>query len=142
MTSIESRIDRLRNQFQSVSDWEARYRMLIELGRSLPSYPDSLRSEELKVKGCTSQVWLHAHRTQSGGIEFQADSDSSLVKGLVAMLIQVYSGSSPDEILSLKPEFLKELGFDTALTPSRANGLYSMVRQIYLYAHALKSAAQ
>lgn len=111
----------------------------------MPDLPEEMRTEDVKVKGCQSQVWLHARLNPKGEIEFQGDSDALLVKGLVALLLKVYSGSTPEEIMTTPPDFLKAIGFEGNLSPSRANGLFSMLKQIRYYATAfglLKSQNQ
>lgn len=133
---LAPRSDALVKEFSALSDWEARYRALIELGKKLPEMPESLKNEGNKVKGCQSQVWLHAELTPQGRVVFQADSDALIVKGLIAVLLQVYSDAPPSEILHFPPIFLKELGFEGNLSPSRANGLHAMLQQIRNYAIA------
>ena len=102
--------------------------------------PDDLKVDDLKVKGCQSQVWLKADlRKDANGearVYFLADSDALIVKGLVAILLKVYSGRTPKEILDLSPDFIRELGFEANLSPSRANGLQAMIKQIKFYALA------
>ena len=134
--SLKQRADRVIAEFSKLTAWEDRYKKIIEMGKAMPDLPDSLRTEESKVKGCQSQVWLHAKLNEQGEIEFQGDSDALLVKGLVAMLIQIYSKSLPEEILTTPPEFLKAIGFEGNLSPSRANGLFSMIKQIRYFATA------
>lgn len=134
--SLKQRCDEIVAEFSKISDWEARYKKIIELGKSLPDLPENLRTEEAKVKGCQSQVWLHAKLNSQGEIEFQGDSDALLVKGLVALLLKIYSRSTPEEILATPPEFLKAIGFEGNLSPSRANGLFSMIKQIRYFATA------
>lgn len=124
----------LIEEFSKMTDWEDRYRLIIELGKNLKDMSDDLKIEANKVKGCQSQVWLHASLSSEGKIQFVGDSDSVLVKGLVALLIRVYSNSNPSDILNTPPEFLKQLGFEGNLSPSRANGLNSMLKQIKLIA--------
>lgn len=137
MTSkATERSQELVRVFQELPDWEARYRHIIEMGRAMPAMSDVLKTEENKVKGCQSQVWLHAHLDEKGLVHFQGDSDALIVKGLVAVLLQVYSGVTPSEILNSPPDFLKHLGFEGNLSPSRANGLHSMLKQIRNYAVA------
>lgn len=123
-------------EFQSLQDWEDRYKKIIEMGRQLPEMPEELKTDDNKVKGCQSQVWLHAQLSPEGKIILQGDSDAMLVKGLVAVVLRVYSGGSPQEILQTPPDFLKTLGFESHLSPSRANGLHAMLKQIRLYATA------
>ncbi len=126
----------LIDDFSKIPDWEERYRRIIELGKNLSNMDESLKTEANKVKGCQSQVWLHASLNNQGLVVFTGDSDAVLVKGLVALLLQVYSNSAPQDILSTPPEFLKKLGFEGNLSPSRANGLNSMLKQIQLIATA------
>jgi cysteine desulfuration protein SufE len=122
--------------FSAVTDWEARYRKIIDLGKSLPAMDESLKIEQNIVKGCQSQVWLHASLDNQGNMILQGDSDALIVKGLVGLLLKIYSGSSPSDVLMTPPEFLKALGFEGNLSPSRSNGLHSMLKQIKLYAAA------
>ena len=135
---LKERVEQLVTDFEAISSWEDRYKKIIQMGRALPDLPDELRTEESKVKGCQSQVWLHAHLDDQGMIQFQGDSDALLVKGLVAVLLSIYSGSSPAEILGSAPDFLKTLGFEGHLSPSRANGLFSMLKQIRNFALAFQ----
>jgi cysteine desulfuration protein SufE len=134
--SLQSRSDEVVTEFSKLKTWEDRYKKIISLGKTLPDLPDNMKTEESKVKGCQSQVWLHAKLNAKGEIEFQGDSDALLVKGLVAMLLKIYSGSLPEVILTTPPEFLKAMGFEGNLSPSRANGLFSMVKQIRYFATA------
>lgn len=128
-------------EFASLASWEDRYKRLIERGKKLGDLPEEKKTEQFKVKGCQSQVWLHARVDDEGLVHFEADSDAMIVKGLVAVLVDVYSRATPDQILATDPGFLKELGFESHLSPSRANGLYAMVRQIMYYAQAFKALA-
>ncbi len=139
--TIQDRIQSLTQQFEAAGDWEARYRRVIDMGKELPELPEQFRTETYKVKGCQSQVWLHAELDSSGRVKLMGDSDAVIVKGLVASLLSVYSGATPEEILATSPKFLSDIGFDTHLSPSRANGLHAMVKQIYLYATAFKALA-
>lgn len=134
--SLQKRIDSLVQEFSNFPDWEARYKYLIDLGKGLPNLPEEYRTEDLKVKGCQSQVWIHAQLNENGEVIFQADSDALIVKGLVSVLLRIYSSATPEEILTTSPQFFEELGFKSHLSPSRANGFYSMIRQIQYYATA------
>jgi len=133
-----SRAMDLVNEFKEFSDWEDRYRYIINLGKELALMPEDFKTDANKVKGCQSQVWLHAS-LNGDKIEFLSDSDASIVKGIVAILLRVYSNSTPDEILSLKPNFIDEIGLRQHLSMSRANGLNSLLKQISLYALAFKT---
>jgi cysteine desulfuration protein SufE len=128
--------------FSAVTDWEARYRKIIDLGKSLPAMDESLKTEQNIVKGCQSQVWLHASLDNQGHMILQGDSDALIVKGLVGLLLKIYSGSLPADVLMTPPEFLKALGFEGNLSPSRSNGLHSMLKQIKLYAAAFDYLAK
>ncbi len=125
-------------EFQSLSDWEDRYKKLIEIGKALPDLPDAKKLEDFKVKGCQSQVWMHA-RLEDGKVVFEADSDALLVRGLVALLLKVYSNATPKEILETPPDFVKDIGLESKLSPSRANGLFSMIKQMKFYAMAFQA---
>lgn len=138
---VESRQAKLKQEFAALGDWEARYKLLIEKGKQLPELPKELYDEKFKVKGCQSQVWLHASLTPTGEIDFKGDSDALIVKGLVAVLLEAYSPATPDDVLAAKADFLKDLGFEGHLSPSRANGLYAMLKQILYYAQAFKALA-
>lgn len=132
------RTNQIKDRFLQFSDWEDRYKELIQLGRSLPPYPEDKRDEKYKVKGCQSQVWLYPE-FKDGRVYFHADSDAVLVKGIVGLLVQVYSDATPDEIISTKPEFLKEVGITEHLSMNRSSGLASMMKQIQMYAVVFKS---
>jgi cysteine desulfuration protein SufE len=133
--SLKDRQNEIVAEFSGLTDWEDRYKKLIELGKALPNLPDSKKLDDFKVKGCQSQVWIHA-RMEDGHILFEADSDALLVRGLVALLLRVYSNATPAEILSTPPDFVKEIGLESKLSPSRANGLISMIKQMKFYAMA------
>lgn len=126
-------IDSIISDFEFLDDWEDRYRYVIDLGRELPPYPDDARDAVHKVQGCVSQVWLKTI-PQSGIdpiIQFLGDSDAHIVRGLVAIVLAVYSGKRATEILAVEPEeVLKKLGLDEHLTPQRSNGLRAMIARI------------
>ncbi len=125
-------------EFQSLPSWEAKYKKVIDLGKTLPAISDDLKTEESRVKGCQSQVWLHAKKDSSGNVIFTADSDGVLVRGLIAILLKIYSCRTPDEILNTPADFVSKIGFDSYLSPSRANGLQSMIKQIKYFALAFQ----
>lgn len=137
MDLMKERQQAVVSEFASLSNWEDRYKKLIEIGKSLPDLPDAKKTEDSKVKGCQSQVWMHAH-VEGGKIIFEADSDALLVRGIVALLLRVYSNATPAEILSSAPDFVKEIGLESKLSPSRANGLFSMIKQMKFYAMAFQ----
>ncbi len=131
------REEELEKHFEKLSTWEDRYKEIIAMGRSMAPYPENERTETHEVKGCQSKVWLKAHLSD-GKIQFVADSDALIVKGLLAVLLKIYSGSTPDEILSFPPQFIKKFGFETHLTPTRTGGLFAIHKQIVYYATAFK----
>jgi cysteine desulfuration protein SufE len=133
--SIQEIMATLVAEFSAVSDWEARYKMIIERARRLPPMPSELKVDANQVRGCSSMVWIHASFAD-GLVSYLADSDAVLVRGLVALLLEVYSGHPPDEILRSPPSFIEELGLNVKLSPNRANGVTAMMRQIMIYALA------
>ncbi len=139
LLTANERIEKLKEEFTKLASWEDRYRLVIEKGKKLETLPEAQHTEDLKVKGCQSQVWLYASLSPRKTVLFQADSDAVLVKGLVAILVEVYSDLSPTEILSTSPQFLKDLGFETHLSPNRASGLFAMAKQIQHYATAFQA---
>jgi len=137
--SLLERQKQIVGQFSGLESWEDRYKRLIEMGKQLPAYPDSWRTEDLKVKGCQSQVWLHAELDGAGRVRFAVDSDALIVKGLAALLVKLYDDATPEEILATAPDFIKQLDLGTHLSPSRSNGLFAMVKQIKFYALAMQT---
>ncbi|AGH95562.1 SufE family protein [Pseudobdellovibrio exovorus] len=135
---IEEKIELIKKDFPTTTDWEQKYEKIIEYGKRWEGLDDALKTEDLKVKGCQSQVWIKADLTPDKKIIFKGDSDAIIVKGLVAIVLKVYSGETPDVILKTEPDFLKDIGFDSGLSPSRTNGLYSMIKQIKYYATAFR----
>ena len=135
---MTERTTRIKERFLQYKDWEDRYKEIIQLGRSLAPYPEDKRDEKYKVKGCQSQVWLYPE-FKEGRVFFHGDSDAMLVKGIVGILVSVYSDATPDEILSTRPEFLQEVGIQEHLSMNRSNGLASMMKQIQMYAAVFKS---
>ena len=135
---MTERTTQIKQRILQFKDWEDRYKELIVLGKNLDSYPEEKREEKYKVKGCQSQVWLFPE-FKDGRVYFRADSDAVLVKGIVGLLVSVYSDATPDEILSTKPEFLQEVGITEHLSMNRSNGLAAMMKQIQMYAVVFKS---
>lgn len=133
---MTSKINQLIKEFKTFSDWEMKYEKLILLGKNLKPMPESDKMDDLKIKGCQSQVWLKSTFSEDGKVYFSGDSDALIVRGLVALVIEVYSGLTPDEILKQDLSFLAEMGLEGGLSPSRSNGLYSMIKQIKYYATA------
>ncbi|MCO6386012.1 MAG: SufE family protein [Aliihoeflea sp.] len=140
---MSTSIDQIYEDFAFLDEWEDRYRYIIELGAGLPAYPEEARDAAHKVQGCVSQVWLNS--TVSDGsdpkISFEGDSDSHIVKGLVAIVLALYSGRRASEMLSVDADaVLKRLGLDEHLTPQRANGLRSMIKRIRMEAASVSEA--
>lgn len=127
-------------EFEAYQEWEDKYSHLIKYGRELPEMPEEFRIDKNKLDGCQSQVWMNAE-LKDGKIILSADSDAMIVKGLVALLIKAYSNHTPDEILVSPPEFLGKIGIDKHLSPTRKNGLGSMLKQIQMYALAFKTVS-
>ncbi len=134
----EQRQQEIVAEFESLGGWEQRYKYIIKIGKDLPQQSQDFYNDKFLVKGCQSQVWLHASLNDAGEVELRADSDAMIVKGLVSLLLRAYSGLKPSEILSAPPKFIEDLGFKESLSPSRANGFLSMVKQIMLYAQAFQ----
>ncbi len=131
-------LQKLLKKFQRVTDPKRRYEQLFWLAKRLPPFPEAAKTPENKVPGCVSQVFLTAALVD-GGVQFAADSDSQLTKGLVAFLVEGLSGLPPAEILQLTPDFIQETGLNVSLTPSRANGFYNIFKTMQLKTQALQS---
>ncbi len=127
-------------RFNTIPGWEDRYREIIRMGRDLPTFPEEHRLEKNKVKGCQSQVWLHA-RPDDGRVHYVGDSDAAIVKGLISLVLAVYSGHTFDAIIATPATFVDGLGLGQHLSQSRANGLSAMLKQVKLYALAFKAMA-
>ena len=123
------------DDFRFFEDWAERYQYLIELGRKLPPFPETKRIEANRLHGCQSGVWLVADY-RNGKLDFEATSDSAIVSGIIALLLKVYSGRRPDEILATSPAFIDEIGLAEHLSPHRANGLALMLARIRTFAKA------
>jgi cysteine desulfuration protein SufE len=131
MAAIEDALNELADEFELLGDWEERYRYVIELGRELAPLTDAERSEANKVRGCASQVWLVTEPQADGALKFRGDSDAHIVRGLIAVLLRLYSGRAPAEILAFDAKAaFEKLGLTGALSSQRSNGLASMVVRI------------
>jgi len=128
----------LVDEFSMFDDWMDRYEYMIELGKSLPMIDSQYKKEENLIKGCQSKVWLHAE-LEDNKIIYTADSDAIITKGIVSILIRTFTNQSPSEILSADTNFIDEIGLKEHLSPTRANGLVSMIKQIKLYAVAFQT---
>jgi cysteine desulfuration protein SufE len=135
---IAQRIEELNDRFNKHSDWEDKYREIIKMGKSLDEMSEDLQIEKYKIKGCQSQVWL-VPSYNDGVVTFAAWSDAVLVKGIIGMLVNVYSGSTPEDIMATKADFLAKLGVTDHLSMNRTNGLASMIKQIQMYAFVYNS---
>jgi cysteine desulfuration protein SufE len=132
-------IEQIIDDFAVLDDWDERYRYIIDLGRKMEPFPEALRADAVKVRGCASQVWLVSSR-DGGKLAFIGDSDALIVRGLIAILLQIYSGKTPAEILTIDAKkILTTLGLDTHLSQQRSNGLFSMVERIRADASAALS---
>lgn len=125
----------IAEEFAFFGDWTERYQYLIDLGRKLPVFPPDLRRDDYKVAGCQSQVWL-VPGGDASRMQFLATSDSSIVSGLIALLLRVYSGRSAAEILTTEPRFIEAIGLARHLSPTRSNGLAAMLATIRRYAES------
>lgn len=136
--TIQEKQDRIIREFQALSDWQERYKHIIKTGQKLPPLEEEHKTEDNLVRGCQSQVWLITD-FEDGNIIFRADSDAAITKGLVALMVNFYSGEEPDTILTTNPEFIKKIGMQEHLSPTRSNGLASMIKQMKIYAMAYKA---
>lgn len=126
------------DEFAMFDDWMQRYEYIIDLGKSLPLIDEQYKKDENLIKGCQSRVWLHADK-ENEKIVFTADSDAILTKGIIAVLIRAFSNQKPEEIMQADTAFIDEIGLKEHLSPTRANGLVSMLKEIKLYAIALQN---
>lgn len=125
-------------EFSMFDDWMQRYEYMIELGKSLPLIDEQYKTDENLIKGCQSKVWVHAE-LKDNKIVFTADSDAIITKGIVAILIRVFSNQQPKDIIEANTNFIDEIGLKEHLSPTRANGLVSMIKQIKMYAIAYQT---
>lgn len=128
--------DEVIEEFQDFDDWMDKYQMLIDLGNDQEELPEEYKTEQNLIDGCQSRVWLQCDKTADGLLVFRAESDALIVKGIVALLIRVLSGHTPQEILDSDLYFIEEIGLKDHLSPTRSNGLLAMVKQIKAYALA------
>lgn len=125
-------------EFAMFDDWMERYEYMIELGKSIPVIENQYKTDNNLIKGCQSKVWLHS-KLENNKIKFSADSDAIITKGIIAVLLRVFNDQAPKEILEAKMDFIDEIGLKEHLSPTRANGLVSMIKQIKLYALGMQS---
>jgi cysteine desulfuration protein SufE len=134
--------DELISEFSELTDWMDRYAYIIDLGNTLAPLPESDKTPENLIEGCQSRVWITAHLNDEGRIEFEADSDALIVKGIITLLLRVLSDQTPQDILDADLYFIDKIGLQSHLSPTRSNGLVAMVKQIKLYATAFKALQQ
>jgi|TARA_B100001059_G_scaffold210130_1_gene223586 cysteine desulfuration protein SufE len=139
--TIKSIQEEIIDEFLLFDDWMQKYEYMIDLGKSLPLINENNKTDDRLIKGCQSKVWLDAH-LKDGKINYTADSDAIITKGIIAILLRVFSNQSPDDILSSNTDFIDKIGLKEHLSPTRANGLVSMVKQLKIYALALKAQKQ
>ena len=133
--NFSNEINDLIDDFSFFDSWEDKYQYLIDMGKSVPQMDESIKTEENKMKGCQSVVYFYKHYNEDGTITFLANSDSAIVQGLIALMLKVFSGKKPQEILDTNLNFLEHIGLNDHLSPTRKNGLSSLVSSI-------KNAAQ
>jgi len=126
------------DEFSMFEDRMEKYEYIIDMGKDLEGLSDELKVEDAVVKGCQSKVWLHASE-ENGSIHFKADSDAFIVRGLIQLLLRIYSGQKSDDILNDDVSFISKIGLQEMLSPTRSNGLASMVKQMRMYALAFKA---
>lgn len=138
MNTIDDRARAIVEEFSLFSDWMEKYNYLIELSKDLPLIDPRYKVKNYLISGCQSNVWLHAEY-RDGKVYFTADSDAVITKGIVSLLIRVFSGATPDEIINASTDFIDQIGLKEHLSPTRSNGLISMIKQMKLYALAFKT---
>lgn len=138
MSAINEIQDEIIDEFAGLSDWMDKYAYIIELGNAVEPLEEKHKTPDNIIEGCQSRVWLVADE-QDGKIEFRADSDAIIVKGLISLLIRVLSGNTPQDILDADLYFMKEIGLQEHLSPTRSNGLLAMIKQMRVYALAYKA---
>ena len=138
MATINEIQDSIIEEFSDFEDWLDRYQLLIDLGGDQEPLPEEYKTDNNLIEGCQSRVWLQADLVD-GKVQFRAESDALIVKGIVSLLIKVYSGHTPDEILDSEPYFVEAIGLREHLSPTRSNGLVAMIKQMKLYALVFKT---
>ena len=136
--TINETQDEIIEEFEGLTDWMDRYAYIIDLGNTLPEFPDSLKTPANLIEGCQSRVWITSERDTEGRMELQADSDAMIVKGIVALLLRVLSNHTPEEVADADLYFIDRIGLREHLSPTRSNGLVAMVKQIKNYARAYR----
>ncbi len=140
MSEVQQAQQEIVEEFSIFDDWMDRYQYLIDMGRRLPEFPEDLRNDDNRIRGCQSQVWFVATRN-GDRLEFQAISDAAIVSGLIALLLRIYSGRTPQDIIDTPPDFVAALGLESHLSPTRSTGLASMLEAIHKFATEALEAA-
>ena len=130
--------DQIIDDFSLMDEWDDKYAYIIEIGKKIPELPSEFKTETNIIRGCQSKVWMTS-TLENNKVNFQADSDAIIVKGLIGLLLKTYSGHSPNEILTTEPYFIEKIGMSQHLSMTRSNGLASMVKQMKLDALAYKA---
>lgn len=134
MSNINKIQQEIIDNFYLFDNWLDKYEFLIDLGKKLPDFPEDHKQEQFLVKGCQSNVWLY-HNIENNKIHFHATSDSAIVCGLIFLLLTIYDNQSAEDIVNAKPDFIEKIGLDKHLSPTRKNGLYSMLTTIHIIAN-------
>lgn len=138
MSDIKDIQEEIIDEFSMFDDWMQRYEYMIELGKSLPLIDDKYKTDDYIIKGCQSKVWVYADK-EDDKVVFTADSDAIITKGIIAILIRAFSNQKPRDIVEAKTDFIDEIGLKEHLSPTRANGLVSMIKQLKMYAIAYEN---
>jgi cysteine desulfuration protein SufE len=136
--SIQDIQNDIIEEFAMFDDWEERYQYMIDLGKTLPLIDEQYKTDDYLIKGCQSKVWVHANM-ENNKIVFTADSDAIITKGVIAILIRVFSNQHPKDIIDANTDFIDKIGLKEHLSPTRANGLVSMIKQLKMYAIAYQT---
>ena len=136
--TITEKQEQIIHEFDQFEDWMDKYNYIIDLGKSLPVIDEKYKQNNFKITGCQSQVWLHA-KFKDGKVYYCADSDAIITKGLISLLIRILSDETPENIINCDMEFINAIGLKEHLSPTRSNGLVSMIKQMKLYALAFKT---
>lgn len=136
--SIEEIQNEIVDEFSMFDDWEERYQYMIDLGKTLPLIDEQFKTDDYIIKGCQSRVWVHAEM-KGDKVVFTADSDAIITKGIIAILLRVFSNQHPKDIIESNTDFIDKIGLKEHLSPTRANGLVSMIKQLKMYAIAYQT---
>ena len=138
MQTIQQIQEQIIDEFDFFQDWSEKYQYLIDLGKNLPEYNDNYRIDSNLIRGCQSKVWLNSS-FDNNIVIFEADSDAIISKGIISLLIRVFSGHKPEDIIAADVDFIEKIGLNSHLSQTRANGLLSMIKQIKIYALAYQA---